>query len=115
VYSVTRDGAVIVLDREKRKDGPQVDIHRLKLEPVEGTESVIVEVSRGGTNPDRGDRLKSHFKSHFGDRGAYATQLLESSEMPKSTFYRALSDLLGRGELINQGTDRRPFYKLATK
>jgi DNA-binding IclR family transcriptional regulator len=57
----------------------------------------------------------SHYKSHFAGRGAFATQLLESSEMPKTTFYRALSDLLGRGELINDGTDKRPFYKAATK
>ena len=115
VYSVTLDGAVIILDREKRKDGPKTDVHRLKLESVEGTESVIIEVSRGETNSGRGDKLLSHFRSHFGDRGAYSTQLLESSEMPKSTFYRALSDLLERGELINVGTDKRPFYKAATK
>jgi hypothetical protein len=115
VYSVTLDGAVIVLDREKRKDGPKTDIHRLKLEPVEGTDSVVIEVSRGETNSGRGDKLLSHFRSHFGDRGAYATQLLESSEMPKSTFYRALSDLLERGKLINEGTNKRPFYKVAAK
>ncbi len=115
VYSCTLDGAVIVLDREKRKDGPKPDTHWLKLGPVEGTESVIVEISRGETNSGRGDKLLSHIKSHFGSRGAYATQLLESSEMPKSTFYRALHDLLERGELINDGTEKRPFYKLATK
>jgi hypothetical protein len=115
VYSVTRDGAEIILDREKRKDGPQLDVHRLKLEPVDGTESMVVEVSRGGTNSGRGDKLLSHFRSHFAGRGAYATQLLESSEMPKTTFYRALSDLLERGELINDGTDKRPFYKAAQK
>jgi hypothetical protein len=115
VYSVTLDGAVIVLDREKRKDGTKADIHRLKLASVDGTESVIIEVSRGETNSGRGDKLLSHFKSHFCDRGAYATQLCESSGMSKATFYRALSDLLERGELINAGTDKRPFYKLATK
>jgi AAA domain len=115
VYSVTPDGAVIILDREKRKDGPQLDVHRLKLEPVEGTESMVVGVSRGETNSGRGDKLLSHFQSHFGDRGAYATQLLQASEMSKATFYRALSDLLERGELINDGTDKRPFYKAVTK
>lgn len=115
VYSVTLDGAVIILDREKRKDGPQVDIHRLRLDPVAGTESCIISVSRGVEPNDRGDKLLSHMKSHFAGRGAYATQLLESSEMPKTTFYRALSDLLERGELINDGTEKRPFYKAATK
>ncbi len=115
VYSTTLDGAAVILDREKRKDGPQLDVHRLKLEPVEGTESMIIEVSRGETNAGRGDKLLSQFRSHFGDRGAYATQLMEVSEMSKATFYRALSDLQKRGELTNTGTDKRPFYKAATK
>jgi hypothetical protein len=115
VYSVTKDGAVIILDREKRKDGPQLDIHRLKLDPIEGTGSATISVSRGVEPNDRGEILLSHFKSHFAGRGAFATQLLESSEMPKSTFYRALSDLLECGDLINEGTDKRPFYKQAAK
>jgi len=115
VYSTTQDGAVIILNREKRKDGPQVDVHRLKLQPVEGTGSAVISVSRGVEPNDRAEILLSHFKSHFADRGAYTTQLLESSEIPKSTFYRALNDLLKRGDLINEGTDKKPFYKLATK
>ncbi len=64
---------------------------------------------------DRAVNLLTHFKSHFPDRGAYATQLLEVAEMSKPTFYRALSDLLKRGELVNEGSDKRPFYRLATK
>ncbi len=43
VYSTTHDGTAVILDREKRKDGPQVDIHRLKLEL------------------DRGHRKRHHF------------------------------------------------------
>jgi len=115
VYSTIRDGAVVILDREKRKDGPQVDTHRLKLDLVEGTQSACISVSRGVEPNDRAGTLLSHFRSHFGGRGAFGTQLLESSEMPKTTFYRALNDLLERGELINDGTEKRPFYKAATK
>ncbi|MDT5350778.1 MAG: hypothetical protein QOH91_4065 [Mycobacterium sp.] len=57
----------------------------------------------------------SHFRSHFGTGGAYTTQLFEIADMSKATFYRALADLLKRGDLINTGTDKRPFYKAATK
>jgi DNA-binding IclR family transcriptional regulator len=32
--------------------------------------------------------------------------------MTKATFYRALSDLLEQGWLINTGTDKRPFYTI---
>lgn len=116
VYSVTRDGAVIVLDREKRKDGPKTDAHQLKLEPIEGTGSVVVGKSHlGETYRDRSEVLLSRFRSHFAETGAHATQLREVVEMPKATFYRALSDLLKRGDLINVGTDKRPFYRVATK
>ena len=37
------------------------------------------------------------------------------TEMPHATFHRALSDLLRSGDLINEGTDRRPFYKAANE
>lgn len=115
VYATTKDGAVITLDREKRKDGPQVDVHRLKLTPIQGTESVIIESQGGGSNRDRADVLLSHFNSHFAETGTPTTRLFGVADMPSSTFYRALSDLLKRGDLINTGTDKRPFYKVAVR
>lgn len=111
VYSVSAEDGVITLEREKRKDGPPTDLHRLKFDPIEGTNSGVIGVYRGGTNSARGDKLLCHYHSHFGGRGATATQLLNSSEMPPSTFYRALTDLLESGDLVNVGTDKRPFYK----
>lgn len=115
VYSTTRDGAVITLDREKRKDGPQVDVHRLKLTPIDGTGSVIIDSQGGGSNADRADVLLSHFHSHFAETGAPTTRLFDVADMPSSTFYRALSDLLKRGDLINTGTHKRPFYMVGTR
>lgn len=115
VYSTTLDGPAVILDREKRKDGPQVDSHRLQLDLVEGTGSGVIGVSRGVRQDDRASNLLSHFESHFHDRGAYATQLLEVTEMPKATFYRALSDLQKRGDVVNEGSDKRPFYRLAMR
>ena len=37
------------------------------------------------------------------------------ADMAQGTFYRALSDLLKRRDLINTGTEKRPFYKLVSK
>ena len=37
------------------------------------------------------------------------------SSLTDGTFYRALSDLLQSGDLINTGTDQRPFYKVVSK
>ena len=116
VYSVSVDGAVIALERTKRKDGPLVDLHKLRLSRVDGTVSAILEVvSPGGETNDRTQIILSHFTSHFAGGGAYSSQIVEVSEMSKATVYRALSDLLKRGDLINTGSVRRPFYELATK
>jgi hypothetical protein len=115
LYAANLDGAVIVLDRQKRKDGPRVDVHRLKLDPIEGTGSVVIGVSRGDSNAASTDVLLSHFNYHFAGSGASASQLLKVAEMPEATFYRALSELRKRGDLVNDGTDKRPFYKVATK
>ncbi|TDO16930.1 AAA domain-containing protein [Mycobacterium sp. BK086] len=114
VYSVTRDGddGSIILNREKRKDGPQHDTHTLKLDPIPGSGSCAISVSSPVRHQHRADALLSHFQSHFAATGATATQLSETCELSRATFFRALNDLTKRGDLINTGTDARPFYKL---
>jgi len=111
VYFSCRDGAVITLDREKRKDGPEFDHHQLIIDPIEGTNSAVISVHRGGGQTDRADRLLSTFVHHFSGTGASKSELRLVADMAQGTFYRALSDLLQSGELVNTGTDKRPFYK----
>lgn len=118
VYSLNRDGGVILLDREKRKDGPPLDAHRLKLDPVEGTASCIVSAGNlstlGVDKSERAQRLLSTFVHHFVHTGASKAELRTVAELPPATFHRALSDLIKSGELVNEGTDRRPFYRAVT-
>jgi hypothetical protein len=115
VYAVARDGAVVTLDREKRKDGPEIDRHELKLDLIEGTCSAVISVHRGVDKSDRADRLLSTFVHHFAGIGATKAELRLVAEMPPATFHRALSDLLNNGDLVNTGTDKRPFYKALGK
>jgi hypothetical protein len=112
VYSTIRDdcGAVI-LNREKRKDGPEHDRHELRLDPIPGTGSVAISVHRGVNKPERANRLLSIFVHHFAATGASKSELRNVAEMDPATFYRAVSDLLRAGDLVNTGTDKRPFYK----
>ncbi|EHK84253.1 AAA family ATPase [Rhodococcus pyridinivorans] len=49
VYQTCLDGGAIDVTREKRKDGPCEDRHRLHISPVEGTPSAVVSVHRGWT------------------------------------------------------------------
>lgn len=119
VYSVNTDGGVIILNREKRKDGPQQDRYELRLDPIPGTDSVTVSASNlstwGGQNPSRADKLLSIFVQHFLSTGASKAELRLIAEMPNATFHRALSDLVESGRLINIGTDKRAFYKTGSK
>jgi hypothetical protein len=116
VYAVTLDEAVIILDRQKRKDGPLGDRHELKLEQIDGTGSCVVESSHlGSETTKRAETLLSHFVSHFADIGATRADLRDSVDLPRATFYRALNDLVKYGQLINEGTRKRPFYRAASK
>lgn len=111
VYSTVRDGAVVTLNREKRKDGPECDRHELRLDSIAGAESCTISVQRGGGQTERGDRLLSIFVQHFGATGASKSELRNVADLSAGTFHRALTDLLKMGELVNHGTDQRPFYK----
>lgn len=111
VYSSIRDGGAAVLNREKRKDGPETDRHELRLDPIEGTGSCAISVHRGGGQTERADKLMSTFVQHFGPIGASKAELRNVAGLAPATFHRALADLLKAGDLTNHGTDQRPFYK----
>ncbi|CQD07446.1 hypothetical protein BN000_01488 [Mycobacterium europaeum] len=115
VYSTTRDGAVIILDREKRKDGPETDRHELTLDPIPGTESAVISVRRGCGQLDSADNLMSAFVRHFAATGATKAELRVVADMAPATFHRALTRLVERGDLTNTGTEKRPFFKAVSK
>lgn len=118
VYSVTKDGAMIALDREKRKDGPQDDRLYLKLDMVPGTDSAVIGAHPGVGTTDRVGKLLTIFDAHFGTTGATKSELREAAlqaGMANTTYYRAIDDLVRRGDIKNTGTDARPFYKRVGK
>lgn len=115
VYSTTRDGAVVILAREKRKDGPETDRHELKIDPIPGTESAVISVHRGCGQIDRADNLLSTFVRYFAATGATKAELRLIADMAPATFHRALTKLVERGDLVNTGTEKRPFFKADSK
>lgn len=112
------DAATVTLKREKRKDGPEHDARQLAFDPIPGTGSGVLKLSHeawdslGTSTPTA--KLRSIWFQHFGTTGATAAQLREvavdNGSMAKTSFYRALSELVKSGYLINTGTDKRPFY-----
>jgi AAA domain len=121
VYFTARDGGVITLDRQKRKDGPETDSHQLEIDPMPGTSSAVISRARsvppeGGTTA-RAEQLYSIFVQSFSGIGATKTELRTAAaeaEVSTGSFYRALSDLVESGRLVNTGTEARPFYKQAS-
>lgn len=115
VYQTCLDGGAIDLTREKRKDGPCEDRHRLHISPVDGTNSAIVSVHRGVDNSERADKILSIMSNHFWTTGASRTDLWKVAEeagISYGTFSRGLNDLLESGELVNEGTKARKFFRL---
>jgi hypothetical protein len=110
VYFASRDEDVITLDREKRKDGPENDRHELALEPMPGTGSCVINYHRASDSKPRANDLAIAYSHHFSETGCSSAQLRAVADMPPATYYRALSDLLKSGQLVNTGTKRRPFY-----
>lgn len=113
VYFIETDGAGIVLTRQKRKDGPLVDQHRLQLDSV--GESCVVGVSRGLGTTDGVNPLGSIMSQLFVSSGVSGAELrrvaLEDYKMSRTTYYRKRSELLKSGKMRNTGTTTRPHYE----
>ena len=75
VYFASRDGAVVTLEREKRKDGPQLDHHELRLDLIDGTESGVICPHRGVGKLDRSQDLITTYRHHFPQTGASRADL----------------------------------------
>jgi AAA domain/Bifunctional DNA primase/polymerase, N-terminal len=121
VYSTTRDGPVVTLDRTKRKDGPELDRHTLMLDPIEGTGSCVLKASHGENDlitSDREANLRRIVSQHFVSTGATGAALrnLATTDggMSTASYYRAVNDLLECGYLVNTGTTQRPFYMVGS-
>ncbi|SCX27220.1 AAA family ATPase [Mycolicibacterium fluoranthenivorans] len=121
LYSVKRPdrGGPVILDREKRKDGPESDRHELKLALIDGTNSGVMQAvnlsTLGADKSNKGEQLLSTFVQTFPTTGASKAELRAVSGMPPSTFYRAVNELLKSGDLINTATDKQPFYMMVSK
>lgn len=116
VYQATPEGIGINIECTKRKDGPDGDHHRLRISPVTGTDSAVLERLTGGeTFADRDDRARSIVRSTIGSGtvpGGELIKVLIDDGMTRPTAYRARADLVKDGTLTNVGTEKRPVYKV---
>ena len=113
VYFSSRDGAVITLAREKRKDGPENDHHQFVIDPIDGTEQRRDSSTWRWKKPIVPASFCPLLSTTSGKREQAKPRYALSPTSP-GTFYRALSDLVKNGVLVNTGTDKTPFYKKAS-
>ncbi|MEJ7633847.1 AAA family ATPase [Aeromicrobium sp.] len=111
VWHAKRDDTNLHLENTKMKDGPGGRIHRLHASVV-GPSLVLEEA--GTTTPVATEsqiRLIDTLRRTF-PNGASTTQLQEASGLKKSTFYRARTELMEAGHVIDTGTKSRPHFEL---
>jgi hypothetical protein len=112
VYQIEGDPSLLKLSRTKRKDGPTIDEHQLRLEAIPGTGSVVISATQGSDSPPSAETLLSRYDSHFGGLGgATSAALKAASGLSDPTYYRALNHLVTQGILVNTGTKSRPVYQ----
>lgn len=124
-WRLTKDSNGLTLSNDKSKDEvAHADIGlRLKVVPLgtgddgEAISSAVLESHSVADElferPASESTLMRTMRDSFGTTGATSTQLREVSGLPKTTFHRALNALVCKGELVNQGTLRRPLYVLS--
>jgi hypothetical protein len=107
------DGQSLKLVVTKQKDLPDGETIRLHRVPVADSRVLESHDSVGPSTDlvESERRLLATLWDSFGTIGAGSTQLLEATEMPKSSFYRSLNSLVGRGAVVNEGTKARPLSK----
>ncbi|MDO0938661.1 AAA family ATPase [Streptomyces sp. DG2A-72] len=110
IIKISKDGQCVDVQCEKQKDAEPFETMFLRFRPV--GESVVLEARGRGTNTASETTILETLRDSFGTTSATGPQLLEASEVPKSTFYRCLNALVSRGAVTNLGTRNRPRYAI---
>lgn len=111
----TKDGPTVRVDCTKQKDAEPFSPLLLRLSS-HGDGAVLEShsgVGLGGELTPSDLKVLATMRDSFGTTGATSTQLRDTSEVPKSSFYRSLNVLVERGLLANTGSTNRPFYVLS--
>lgn len=113
IVRVSKDGAQIRIDCLKQKDGPEFP--PLLLQIAECADSVVLRAPGQHTArvPSKAELdILDAMREAFEDSEASTTSLQETSGVPKTSFYRALANLVKDGKVVKGGTKARPKYRL---
>ena len=118
VIRATKDGTIVRLDCTKQKDGPEFDPIVAQLVTVKlpsGSLRCLVPRPRGTLTITRESEshVLSILRDSFGTTGASSTLLRDATDLPKSTFHRAVNALVTKGLIVNTGSRSRTNYVVA--
>lgn len=112
VWHAKRDEDALTLRNTKMKDGPDGAVFDLAARPELGSLVIVAGAPAGSASTTQSQlRILDTLRYTFRD-GAHNGQLLEASGLPKTTYYRALSELKDAGHVVNTAAKSRPFYIL---
>jgi predicted transcriptional regulator len=114
ILRASKDGQLVTITNPKQKDAPERPPLTLTLTPL-GASAILSHEAVGidlGTRSSE-DRILTVLRDSFGTRGAGKTELKEAANLPKSTYYRAINELLRIGLVHESKQGSSTIYTLA--
>lgn len=113
VLRVNKDGDVITLTTSKQKDAPEQPDMKLALEPI-GDSAILSHEAVGiaGLTTESEHHVLSVLRDSFGTGGATKTELREAANLPKTSYYRAINDLVNKDLVWKRKDGRSTVYSL---
>jgi hypothetical protein len=111
---VTKDGSLLTVENPKQKDAPEFEsiqlrlVSRLESAVIQGQDAAGAAAELSASEQQVIDTLRDL----FGADGAPGSRLAEVVKLPKTTYYRALKALVGKGDVVNIGNKKRTHYVL---
>ncbi|AGT11851.1 DNA helicase [Mycobacterium phage Wanda] len=119
VYFVER-GNGITLTCKKQKDAPEGDRHTLKLQPIDGTDSCVMQSFTGPNAEEDAEALEKlrRIMTTMFPNGVSNSELrtiaLEQG-MTQTGLAKARAELMRQGWLVNTGSGARQFWEIAVE
>jgi predicted transcriptional regulator len=114
ILRAVKDGQLVTITNPKQKDAPEQDPFVLVLTPL-GSSAILSHEAVGFDLQTRSseDRILTVLWDSFGTDGATKTELRDAADLPRTTYYRAVNELLRRGLINEHKQGRSKIYTLA--
>lgn len=115
ILRAAKDGQLVTVTNPKQKDGPEQTPLTLALTPL-GDSAILSHEAVGIDQLTRSseDRILTVLWDSFGTDGATKTELRDAADLPKTSYYRAVNELVRKGLVLERRGGRSTVYTLAS-